>query len=186
MLLIESDQYSIEDSNIALLNGEVNSEMSEYFIKFMIEKNLKDDDKPKPTHLKVIINSCGGFIYDAFAIIDIMNSFSIPVHTYGTGIIASCGLLIFMSGEKGNRFLLKNTSILSHQFSGFREGKEHELKATEKEDKLVSKRMQKMYENATGMSKEDIFKILLPPEDVWLSPQEARRYGLCDKIIDKI
>jgi ATP-dependent protease ClpP protease subunit len=131
----------------------------------------------------MVISSVGGAVNDAFAIIDTMRAINIPVHTYGLGQIYSCGLLIFMAGEQGSRFLFKNTSILSHQWSGFDEGKEHELKAAQTERKLVNARMLRHYELSTGMSKADILEKLLPAGDVYLSPKQAVDFHLADKII---
>src|SRR5574344_1834410 len=59
-------------------------------------------------HLTLIINSPGGDLNSAFAIIDCMKGSALPVHTIGLGLIASCGILTFMSGEKGHRILTPN------------------------------------------------------------------------------
>ena len=77
----------------------------------------------------------------AFALIDVMMSSRIPVKTVGLGTIASAGLLIFISGTHGRRVLTPNTSILSHQFSWYNEGKAHELFATMREFELTQARM---------------------------------------------
>jgi ATP-dependent Clp protease protease subunit len=184
--LADINQYIIEDSSICFLNGIVDSNMAEYFIRFIIEKNCYDNGKPKPNHLKVIINSPGGIISDCFAMIDIMNAYPIPIYTYGAGLVASCGLILFLSGNKGNRYIFKNASILSHQWSSGSEGKDYEIKAASKEHKLITKRIYNIYENATGLSKKEIEEKLLPPEDKWLSPHECIKLKLCDKIISKI
>lgn len=184
--VLEREQYTIEDSNVCFLNGPIDGDMTEYVTRFIIEKNLYESGKPKPDHLKLIINSPGGDVYEMFAMIDIMNAYSIPVWTYGVGQICSAGLMLFISGNPGNRYLFKNTAILSHQWSGGSQGKEHELKATEKENKLLHKRILTLYENATGLPKDEISKTLLAASDFWLSPTEAVRYCLADKIITKI
>jgi ATP-dependent Clp protease protease subunit len=98
------------------------------------------------------------------------------------GMIASCGLLMFISGEKGRRVLTPNTSILSHQFSWGSFGKEHELFAAVKEFDLTTQRMIDHYKKCTGLSEKDIRQYLLPPQDVWLSAKEAKKLGLCDSI----
>ena len=74
-----------------------------------------------------------------FALIDIMKGSRIPIHTVGLGVIASCGLLLFITGEKGKRTLTPNTSILSHQYSWGSYGKEHELFAQVKEFELSTR-----------------------------------------------
>ena len=78
--------------------------------------------------------------------------------------------------------LTPNTSILSHQFSWCSDGKAHELFATIKEFELTQKRMIEHYRRCTELDEETIRKVLLPPQDVWLSPQEAKDYNICDHI----
>ena len=97
-------------------------------------------------------------------------------------MIASCGLLPFINGKKGERTLTPNTSILSHQYSWGSWGKEHELFAQVKEYELSTKRILSHYKRCTGLKEAEIRKFLLPPEDVWLSGQEAKKLGICDKI----
>ena len=112
-----------------------------------------------------------------------MKGSKIPIKTVGLGMIASCGLLMFITGTKGKRILTPNTSILSHQYSwGQGTEKEHELFARVKEFELTTERMVKHYKKCTGLIEEDIRKYLLPPHDVWLSAKEAKKLGLCDKV----
>jgi ATP-dependent Clp protease protease subunit len=120
----------------------------------------------------------------AFAVIDTMRGSKIPVHTIGLGQIASAGLLIFISGVKGNRVLTPNTSILSHQYTWGAFGKEHELFATVKEFDLTTKRLIAHYKKCTGMNEAQIREVLLPPHDVWLDAQESKKLGLCDLVKD--
>ena len=92
--------------------------------------------------------------------------------------------MLFRSGQKGNRYLTRNTSILSHQFTWGSFGKEHELMATVKEFNNTSERIIQHYKKCTDMSEKNIKKYLLPSEDVWLTAKEAVKYGLADEIID--
>jgi len=98
------------------------------------------------------------------------------------GMIASCGLLMFISGTKGIRILTPNTSILSHQYSWGSYGKEHELFAVVKEYDLTTERMVNHYKKCTSLTEKEIRKFLLPPHDVWLSAKEAKKLGICDSI----
>merc|ERR1711991_246857 len=95
-------------------------------IKWIMNHNLSDNRLPQ---LTLIINSPGGDVHAAFALIDTMKASTIPIKTVGLGLIASCGFLIFIAGKKGSRILTPNTSILSHQYSWGSAGKEHELYA---------------------------------------------------------
>ena len=111
-----------------------------------------------------------------------MKGSAIPIKTVGLGLIASCGILTFMSGTKGKRVLTPNTSILSHQYSWGSGGKEHELFARVREFELSSERMIEHYKKCTGLSEKKIREVLLPAQDVWLSAKEAVKYGIEDKI----
>jgi ATP-dependent Clp protease protease subunit len=141
--------------------------------------NLADTRLPK---LTLIINSPGGDVHAAFALIDTMKASSIPIKTVGLGLIASCGFLIFIAGTKGSRILTPNTSILSHQYSWGSAGKEHELYARVKEFELSTRRMIEHYKKCIGMSEKQIREVLLPPQDVWLDANEAKKLKICDKI----
>ena len=111
-----------------------------------------------------------------------MKGSATPVHTVGVGLIASCVILTFMAGKKGHRVITPNTSILSHQYSWGSRGKEHELFATMREFELSSERMIAHYRKCTGLTEKKIREVLLPAEDVWLSAEEAIKYGIADEI----
>ena len=173
---------SIEDHHYYLFNQDFNSSSTGELIKFILERNLMPKDKPK--QIKLLINSPGGEVSSAFALIDTMKGSRVAIYTYGLGMIASCGLLTFIAGQKGKRFITRNTSILSHQFSGGSFGKEHELFAAVKEFDNTKIRIVDHYKKCTGLSEKDIKKYLLPPEDVWLSAKEAVKLGIADEVVD--
>lgn len=150
-------------------------------VNWIIEKNLMPKNE-RPKELTLIINSPGGSVHAAFALIDVMKGSAIPIKTVGLGLIASCGVLTFMAGEKGRRVLTPNTSILSHQYSWGSGGKEHELFARVREFELSTERMLEHYKKCTGLKEKVIREVLLPPQDVWLSAEEAIKYGIADKI----
>ena len=173
---------SIEDHHYYLFNEEFDASTTGNMIKFILERNLMSKDRPK--QIKLLINSPGGEVSSAFALIDTMKGSRIPIYTYGLGMIASCGLLTFIAGEKGKRFITRNTSILSHQFSWGSFGKEHELFAAVKEFDNTKQRIVDHYKKCTGLAEKDIKKYLLPPEDVWLSAREAVKLGIADQVVD--
>jgi ATP-dependent Clp protease protease subunit len=132
--------------------------------------------------LLLMICSQGGDLSATFALIDTMRASQIPIKTVGLGLIASCGLLIFISGTPGRRILTPNTSILSHQFSAGSEGKSHELFATMREFELTNKRLIEHYKQCTGLSESEVKEKLLPAQDVWLDHDAALELNLCDSI----
>ena len=160
--------------------SDVTQETMKPLIDWIISENF--NQKEKKRELTLGICSPGGDLNACFALVDVMKGSKIPIRTIGMGMIASCGLLMFISGEKGKRILTPNTSILSHQYSWGTYGKEHELFAQVKEYDLTTERIVNHYKKCTGLSEKDIRKYLLPPHDVWLSAKEAKKLGLCDKI----
>ncbi len=188
MALIEKEEKStanipsLEDHHYYIFSSDFDNSSTSDAMSFIIARNLMNG-KDRPKFIKMIINSPGGSVASAFALIDTIKGSGIPVYTYGLGEIASCGLLTFMAGAKGKRFITPNTSILSHQFSWGTMGKEHELMASVKEFENTSARLITHYKKCTGQTEAVIKKYLLPAEDVWLTPKEAIKYGLADEIV---
>ena len=162
-----------------LLMEEISLASCKNVVEWIFEANFTEE---RPDLLNLIITSPGGDLNAAFAVIDTIRGSAIPVRTIGLGQIASAGLMIFIAGDKGKRILTPNTSILSHQYTWGAFGKEHELFATVKEFDLTTKKMISHYKRCTGLSEAKIREILLPPQDMWLSPQEAKKLGICDDI----
>ena len=171
------------EAGIIYFSDHFDSNTTKPVINTIIEKNLLPQ-KERPKEITLVINSPGGEVHSAFALIDTMKGSAIPIKTIGLGMIASCGILTFMAGTKGRRFITPNTSILSHQYSWGSRGKEHELYARVKEFELSTDRMIKHYKKCIGMSEAKIKEVLLPPQDVWLSAEEAIKLKICDKIED--
>jgi len=178
----DNPSQALNDHGIYVFMDDVDAES----IKPVIEWILHENHVRKKKHKELLLMVCsnGGNISEAFALIDVMRSSKIPVKTVGLGCIASCGLLIFLAGAKGRRVLTPNTSVLSHQFSWDVGGKAHELFATVKEFDLTQKRMIEHYRRSTGLDDDTIRQVLLPPQDVYLDAEEARKYNICDAIAE--
>jgi ATP-dependent Clp protease protease subunit len=88
--------------------------------------------------------------------------------------------MIFLTGK--TRILTPNTTIMSHQFSGYNIGKEHELVAHVKLNSITSEMIVRHLKKYTGLSEKKVKSKLLPPSDVWLSAEEAKELGICDVI----
>ena len=172
----------LQDAGMYVFMGEVAEDTVKPIIEWILVENHVVKKKKK--ELLLMICSDGGSMENAFALIDVMKSSSIPVKTVGLGSIASCGLLIFLAGTKGRRVLTPNTSILSHQYSWGSDGKHHELWAVTKEFGLAHQRMVQHYQESTGLDEETIKTKLLPANDVYLSAEEALALGICDYISD--
>ena len=110
--------------NFLLFMEEVTTSSCKNIVEWIFHCNFSEENFDV---LNLIICTPGGDLNAAFAVIDTMKGSHIPVRTIGLGQIASAGLLMFIAGEKGQRVLTPNTSILSHQYTWGAFGKEHEL-----------------------------------------------------------
>jgi ATP-dependent Clp protease protease subunit len=180
-LNIKLDSKENSNQNFLLFMDEVTTSSCKNIVEWIFTCNF---DEHNYEMLNLIICSPGGDLNAAFAVIDTMKGSHVPVRTIGLGQIASAGLLMFIAGEPGHRILTPNTSILSHQYSWGSYGKEHELFAQVKEFDLTTKRMINHYKKCTGLKEEQIREVLLPPQDIWLSAQEAKKLNLCDQVKD--
>jgi len=172
----------LQEAGMYVFMGEVDDESIKPIIEWILVENHVTKKKKK--ELLLMICSEGGSVEDAFALIDVMKSSAIPIKTVGLGCIASSGLMIFLAGAKGRRFLTPNTSIMSHQYSHFSDGKHHELFAITKEFSLIQRRMLQHYRESTGLDEATILTKLLPASDMYLSAEEALELHICDAISD--
>lgn len=178
----KSPSQQLQDNGIYVFMDEVTDDSIRPIIEWILVENHVTKKKKK--ELLLMICSEGGSVEDAFALIDVMKASSVPIKTVGLGCIASSGLLIFLAGSKGRRVLTPNTSILSHQYSNYHEGKHHELFAIAKEHNLIQQRMLEHYREATGLDTDIILQKLLPASDIYLSAQEALELNVCDYVSD--
>jgi ATP-dependent Clp protease protease subunit len=169
-----------KETGLVYLFGSVTSESIVPLIDQIITANISMSYNLN--FITLIINSPGGDLDAAFALIDVMDGSRIPIHTVGLGMVASSALMIFMSGHKGKRVLTPNTTLLSHQWSCGVYGKQHELVQSQNLFEILDNKVYNLYKRKCKLSKKDVVKYLLPPNDVWLTPEDAVKFGICDEI----
>lgn len=167
-------------NSINFLSGEITEENIGKILQWIIYENTTDD---VPKTLTLYVNSEGGDLYQAFALIDMMNASKHTIRTIGIGNIMSAAFLIFASGTKGHRYISKNTGSMCHQYSGEIEGKHHDIMARMKEAELCNKRMLCILQETTGLEPRVIKSKLLNSTDVWLDSEEMVSFGLADHIL---
>lgn len=167
------------ENSVHFLVGEIDEENVNECIKWLVYENLDSKDKT----LTLYINSTGGDLYSAFALIDIIKSSQHTVRTVAIGSAMSAAFLIFASGATGERYVGKNTSLMCHQFSDSTEGKYHDIKATMKDNELSNQKMVDILKEATNLAPSVIKKKLLPASDVYLTAEEAIELGIADNIL---
>jgi ATP-dependent Clp endopeptidase proteolytic subunit ClpP len=174
----ETVDLGVLRGHIHIISGEINEASIDAAIRWLIYENLNHPNVP----LTLYINSVGGNLCDAFALIDLMRVSNRTIRTFGIGNVMSAAFLIFAAGSKGHRYIGKNTSILCHQFSEGVEGKFHDVRAQMRESENVNNRMVDLLTECTSLSKRVIKTKLLPPSDVWMSVEEAVKLGIADHI----
>jgi len=179
MVASERINTGLLNNHIFFLTGMIDEMKVEETIKWIIYENtIKDPDKV----LTLYINSDGGSLSDAFALIDVMRRSNYPIRTIGIGTIASAAFLIFACGTKGQRVISKNTSIMCHQYSSGMMGKQHDIEAYTKELKLTNERIINILTDVTKLDKDGVKTKLIPPTDSWMSYNELIKYGVADII----
>lgn len=166
------------ENSIFYLHGEIDEDNVAECIKWILYENKE----PKDKILTLYINSTGGDLYNAFALIDIMRSSQYPVRTIAVGSAMSAAFLIFAAGFNGERYAAKNCSFMCHQYSDNLAGKHHDLKATMRDGELCNQKMIDVLKLATGMPPSKIKSKLLPASDVYLTAEECVELGIADHI----
>lgn len=134
--------------------------------------------------ISLYINSPGGSIYDGMAIYDTMNFIKPDVATYGIGLQASMGAFLLSSGAKGKRFCLPHAKVMIHQPSSGTHGKVTDMEIDMKETLEVKEMLAKIMAKNTG---QKLAKVKSDMErDYWMTPDEAVKYGLIDKVLTKL
>lgn len=168
------------DKHTFLICGEIDDVKIENAIRWLIYENTSDVEKT----LTLYINSTGGSLNDAFALIDMMKNSKHSIRTIGIGNVMSSAFLIFASGSEGMRYIAKNASILSHQYSDeIGEVKHHDIKSFAKEAEYTNNRMVRLLKECSGLDTTTIKRKLLPPTDVWLTAEELLDLGIADHIL---
>jgi ATP-dependent Clp protease protease subunit len=166
------------ENHIHFLYGEIEEENIMDAIFWITYENLQSGDYP----LTLYINSNGGSLQDAFALIDVMRKSNKPIRTVGLGSVCSSAFMIFAAGDRGNRIISSTATAMCHQYTDGLIGKYHDIKATAKEHELINKRMIELLKDFTGLEATTIKKKLLPPSDVYFTAEELIELGVADRI----
>lgn len=168
------------ENSIHYLDGEIDENSVGEAIRWILYENLENKTDRL---LTLYINSTGGDLYQAFALMDVIRSSPHTIRTVALGSCMSAAFLIFASGDNGERYASKNTSFMCHQFTESMDSKYHDLKATMKENDIVNQRMIDVLKNATGLAPSKIKSKLLPASDVYLTAEEVLEFGIADHIV---
>ena len=131
------------------------------------------------------VNSAGGVASDMFAMYDFMREVreDMPIHTHGLGKVMSAAVLLLAAGTKGQRKIGKYCRVMIHSVIGGSSGALHDLKNEMKEIQAI----QDMYIDAlaseTKLTKKKLKEMFSKNVNVYLSAEEAVKYGIADIIV---
>ncbi len=164
---------------IVFLGSQIDDNVANVIIAQLLFLEADNPDKD----IFLYINSPGGSVYAGMAIYDTMQFLKAPVATICMGLAASMGSFLLSAGAKGKRSALPNSRIMLHQPSGGSQGTAADIEIQAREILFIRERMNQIYADNTGQTKEKIQEDL--DRDRFMSPQEARDYGLIDHVITK-
>lgn len=174
-------EYSVEDDGptTILLYGEIDDDIVAQACNVIIGEQYRPEPKEK---IRILINSPGGELQAAFALIEIMEASKIPIETIALGQCVSAAMLILMSGTKGHRIITRTCASMSHTYSTDVGGNHWDIKEVQRELQNTQDRILSQYMACTGLPKNKIIKELIGRSDRWLNPAQVVEYGIADRI----
>jgi ATP-dependent Clp protease protease subunit len=174
------DIYSrLLNERIVFLGTPVNDEVSNLIVAQLLHLESSDPDKD----ISLYINSPGGSIYAGLSIYDTMQFIKPDVQTICFGIAMSMGSLLLAGGAHGKRLALPNSRILIHQPSSGFEGQATDIEIHAREVLELRRRIDGIYAKHTGKTEEEVHADM--ERDRFFTGEQARDYGLIDRVIDK-
>ncbi len=164
---------------IVFLVGPVNDMTANLVVAQMLFLESENPDKD----IFLYINSPGGSVSAGLSIFDTMNFIKPDVSTLCMGMAASMGSFLLMAGAKGKRIALPNAKIMIHQPSGGAQGQATDIEITAREILKTREQLNRLYADRTGQTYEKIATDM--ERDYYMSPEEAKTYGLIDQVIAK-
>ncbi|MBX4196939.1 ATP-dependent Clp protease proteolytic subunit [Candidatus Saccharibacteria bacterium] len=164
---------------IIFLGDDVNEHTANLVVAQMLFLENQDSNKD----IIFYINSPGGSVYDAFAIYDTMQFVKPDIQTVGIGVQASASAFLLSSGTKGKRLILPHATVMIHQpSSASQRSKITDLEIDLREGIRLKKLLNQILARNTGQTLAKVEKDV--DRDYWMSAEEAKKYGLVDKVID--
>lgn len=172
------DIYSrLLKERIIFLGEPINDAVSNTLIAqllFLDAENNKED-------IKIYINSPGGSVTSAMAMYDTIQHIKSEVATICVGQAASAAAVLLAAGTAGKRFALPNSRIMIHQVMGGVEGQQTDVEIQAREMLRIKNQINEILAKHTGQNLKTIEKDT--DRDKFMTPEEAKKYGIIDKII---
>ena len=165
------------NDRIIFLGEEVNATTASLVVAQLLYLEAQDPDKD----IQLYINSPGGSVTDGMAIYDTMQYVKCDVSTICVGMAASMGAFLLSSGTKAKRIALPTAEIMIHQPSAGTQGKVTDMEIEVEHFLRIKKNLNKIMAGNTGKTAEEIKAA--SERDHWMTAEEAKEFGLVDKII---
>ena len=163
----------------SFLGEEVNDTTASLVVAQLLYLEAQDPDKD----IQLYINSPGGSVTAGMAIYDTMQYIKCDVSTICVGMAASMGAFLLSSGAKGKRIALPNAEVMIHQPSAGTQGKVTDMEIDVEHFLKIKQRMNRILSENTGKTPEQVKAD--SERDNWMTAEEAKEYGLVDKVIYK-
>lgn len=171
------DIYSrLLKERIIFLTGGIDGHTANLVVAQLLFLEAEDPKKD----IQIYINSPGGSVSAALAMLDTMNHIKPDVSTVCVGLAASAGAVLLAAGTKGKRFILPNAEVMIHQPWGGIEGQASDIEITAKHILATRDRLNKILADATGQPIEKIANDV--DRDFFMTADEAKKYGIVDKV----
>jgi len=174
------DIYSrLLEDRIVFLGSEVNDQVANSIMAqlLFLDKSGASQD------IKMYINSPGGSVTAGLAIYDTMQIIEPEISTYCLGQCASMGALLLSAGTAGKRFALPHSRVMIHQPSAGTQGTAMDMEIYMNETLNLKRKLEDIIAHHTGRSSEEIAQAT--ERDNFLSPEEAKEFGLIDHIVSR-
>ena len=162
---------------IIFLGTPIDDQIANLVVAELLHLESEEPDRD----ISIYINSPGGSVYAGLTIYDAMQFVRPDIQTTCVGIAMSMGALLLAGGTKGKRTALPNAKILIHQLSGGFEGQATDIEIQAREVISVKRRLEEIIAEHTGQPLERVSKDM--ERDYFMTSDEAREYGIIDRVI---
>jgi ATP-dependent Clp protease protease subunit len=174
------DIYSrLLKDRIIFLGTPIDDQIANLVVAELLHLESEEPDRD----ISIYINSPGGSVYAGLTIYDAMQFVRPEIQATCVGLAVSMGALLLAGGTKGKRLALPNAKILIHQVSGGFEGQATDIEIQAREVINVKRRLEEIIAGHTGQPLERVSKDM--ERDYFMTAQEAREYGIIDRVITR-
>ena len=171
-------QQALFKSRTVLIFGEIDMKLAERVCAQLLAYSSESEDD-----IRVVVNSPGGHVESGDTIHDMIRFVQPKIKMIGTGWVASAGAHIFLGAEKSRRFCLPNTRFLLHQPLGGVRGPASDISIEAEEILKMRERLIREISKETGQPYEKVIRDT--DRNFWMSAEEAVKYGVVGKIIER-